>query len=228
MPWNRLQQGQLDQPPAQTWVGFRITSEPLQVDIYKLQEQVHGLLEYVSLGLPTLLAKKLGFALLFKPSHEQVGDINYILSHYLVSRLNKHGSYSVGCPWLGSLQFVTLHGLVIPNLPAAVQIWPHEHHVEGYIFTSQWNLHHPSACGVGIAHQWPAPRIQFASLTDVRNLGLKEEMVLYSSSAPSVTPLYNSLASTASLGWGTLCKRSVEESRDQGSRCPSSTAMLCS
>lgn len=67
--------GQLDQPPAQTWAGFRIASEPLQVGIYKLQEQVHSLLEYISLGLPTLLAKKLGFALFFKPSHEQMGDI---------------------------------------------------------------------------------------------------------------------------------------------------------
>lgn len=73
--WERTAMGQLDQPPAQAWEGFRITSEPLQVDIYS-KNRVHRLLEYTSLGLPTLLAKKLEFALFFKPSHEQVGDIN--------------------------------------------------------------------------------------------------------------------------------------------------------
>lgn len=62
---------------------------------------------------------------------------------------------SLGCPWLSSLQFVTLHGLVSPNLHAEVQIEPHEHHLK--TFTSQWNIHQPFTCGVGIAHQCQPP-----------------------------------------------------------------------
>lgn len=91
---------------------------------------------------------------------------------------------------------------------------PHEHHVKGCSFTSQWNLHHSSACGVGIAHQCQPSG--FASVTEVQILALKQGMVLHSSSAPSVTALCKSAASTASLGLGTL-----EKSRDQGGRCPS-------
>lgn len=83
-----------------------------------------------------------GLLYFFKPSHEQVGDINQILLTHLQAkqahlRLNKHGSCSHGGPRMDMLQFVVPSCVLVgPNLDAAIQIQPHECYMEGVFWGS--------------------------------------------------------------------------------------------
>lgn len=114
----RTAAGHLDQPPAQSGQGSGLPQGHFWLIFLKISKnQDYIASQSISLGLPMLLTNKLGFALFFNPSHEQVGDTilpSPPLPHpqtkqvHLIYRLNKHVSCSFGGPWLDTYEFVTL------------------------------------------------------------------------------------------------------------------------